>query len=96
MNCKLCKYREQILGFEAEVGLPQESHHHHVEGIGTGGDGHSGGHSHGGHHHHHDREHGHHHDKGHHHGHHPYPHADHPHGPAEHDRRLTERPMPQS
>ncbi len=35
MNCKLCKYREQILGFEAEKGLPQESHHHHVEGIGT-------------------------------------------------------------
>jgi sirohydrochlorin cobaltochelatase len=33
MNCQLCKYREQILGFEAEVGLPQESHHHHVEGI---------------------------------------------------------------
>lgn len=33
MNCSLCKYREQILGFEAEVGLPQESHHHHVEGI---------------------------------------------------------------
>jgi sirohydrochlorin cobaltochelatase len=33
MNCALCKYREQILGFEAEVGLPQESHHHHVEGI---------------------------------------------------------------
>ena len=41
MNCKLCKYREQILGFEAEVGLPQESHHHHVEGIGTGDRGHS-------------------------------------------------------
>ena len=39
MNCKLCKYREQVLGFEAEVGLPQESHHHHVEGIGTDGDG---------------------------------------------------------
>ncbi len=36
MNCALCKYREQILGFEAEVGLAQESHHHHVEGIGTG------------------------------------------------------------
>ena len=36
MNCKLCKYRKQILGFEAEKGLPQESHHHHVEGIGTG------------------------------------------------------------
>ena len=36
MNCKLCKYRERILGFETEKGLPQESHHHHVEGIGTG------------------------------------------------------------
>ncbi len=36
MNCKLCKYRDHILGFEAEVGLAQESHHHHVEGIGTG------------------------------------------------------------
>ena len=36
MNCKLCKYREQFLGFENEVGLRQESHHHHVEGIGTG------------------------------------------------------------
>ncbi len=33
MNCQMCKYREQILGFEAEIGLPQESHHHHVEGI---------------------------------------------------------------
>jgi sirohydrochlorin cobaltochelatase len=36
MNCALCKYREQVLGFEAEVGLSQESHHHHVEGIGGG------------------------------------------------------------
>jgi sirohydrochlorin cobaltochelatase len=36
MNCALCKYREQALGFEAEVGLRQESHHHHVEGIGGG------------------------------------------------------------
>ncbi len=35
MNCMLCKYREQILGFEDEVGLAQQSHHHHVEGIGT-------------------------------------------------------------
>ena len=87
MNCKLCKYREQILGFEAEVGLPQESHHHHVEGTGTGGHGHSHDHSHhdhshgDGHHHHHEHGHEHHHDSGHHHGHHPYPHADHPHGP---------------
>jgi sirohydrochlorin cobaltochelatase len=38
MNCQMCKYREQVLGFEAEVGLPQEGHHHHVEGIGTNKD----------------------------------------------------------
>lgn len=75
MNCQMCKYRTQVLGFEAEVGAPQESHHYHVEGIGTGDDlnldaaitatakGHSHGHSH------------------HHHGHAPYPHADHPLGP---------------
>ena len=46
MNCKLCKYRARILGFEAEVGLPQESHHHHVEGIGTGDHPPAGNHSH--------------------------------------------------
>ena len=72
MNCKLCKYRDQILGFEAEVGLAQESHHHHVEGIGTG----TGDHDHE-HEHSHDHSHGH--DHGH--GHHPYPHAEHPLGP---------------
>ncbi|WP_320675486.1 sirohydrochlorin chelatase [Prochlorococcus sp. MIT 1341] len=33
MNCALCKYRDKLLGFESEVGLPQESHHHHVEGL---------------------------------------------------------------
>jgi sirohydrochlorin cobaltochelatase len=33
MNCALCKYRAQVLGFEAEVGTPQHSHHHHVEGL---------------------------------------------------------------
>ncbi|WP_224002612.1 sirohydrochlorin chelatase [Aureimonas sp. SA4125] len=38
MNCQMCKYREQVLGFEAEVGLPQESHHHHVEGVGSSAD----------------------------------------------------------
>ena len=65
MNCQMCKYREQVLGFEAEVGLAQQSHHHHVEGIGTGD----------GHHHHGDHHHG---DHSHHH---PYPHADHPLGP---------------
>ncbi len=69
MNCKLCKYREQFLGFENEVGLRQESHHHHVEGIGTGNS-HSQEHVH-----------SHDHDHPHDHGHHPYPHADHPLGP---------------
>jgi len=83
MNCKLCKYRAQILGFEAEVGLPQESHHHHVEGIGTGNDAHSHGHSHGnGQHHEHDHHHGH---DGHHHGHaHHHGHDGHHHGHAHH------------
>ncbi len=76
MNCKLCKYREHILGFEAQVGLPQESHHHHVEGIGTG-KGNGQGHGHHDHAHGHDHGHGHSHD----HGHFPYPHADHPLGP---------------
>ncbi len=33
MNCSLCKYRAQVLGFEREVGAPQHSHHHHVEGL---------------------------------------------------------------
>jgi sirohydrochlorin cobaltochelatase len=33
MNCSLCKYRAQVLGFEMEVGAPQHSHHHHVEGL---------------------------------------------------------------
>lgn len=78
MNCQMCKYREQVLGFETEVGLPQESHHHHVEGIGSGEHTHED-HS---HHHHHHHDHVHAHDHGHDHGHHhPYPHADHPLGP---------------
>ncbi|HSK38701.1 MAG TPA: CbiX/SirB N-terminal domain-containing protein, partial [Arenibaculum sp.] len=74
MNCQMCKYRAQVLGFEAETGLAQESHHHHVEGIGTG-DGAPD------HHHHHHHDHSHDHDHHHHHHHHPYPHADHPLGP---------------
>jgi sirohydrochlorin cobaltochelatase len=87
MNCALCKYREQILGFEAEIGLPQESHHHHVEGIGSGAaaaapsvlhykpaTAHHHGHDHA-------HDHDHPHDHGHDHHHHPYPHADHPLGP---------------
>ncbi|MDP2622156.1 MAG: sirohydrochlorin chelatase [Hyphomicrobiales bacterium] len=36
MNCALCKYRDALPGFEAEVGLPQQSHHHHVEGLAAG------------------------------------------------------------
>ncbi len=95
MNCSMCKYREQVLGFESQVGMAQESHHHHVEGIGGGlencpcnGD---------------cdascrdeefcqkhglpftplpDHDHGHTHDQAHGHHHHPYPFADHPLGP---------------
>jgi sirohydrochlorin cobaltochelatase len=33
MNCQMCKYREQVVGFEHEVGAPQAGHHHHVRGI---------------------------------------------------------------
>ena len=33
MNCGLCKYRSDLLGFENEVGSVQTSHHHHFEGI---------------------------------------------------------------
>ena len=89
MNCSLCKYRAQVLGFETEVGAPQHSHHHHVEGLCescdlcenecTGAcqpDGVPvplGAHSPD-----HGHDHGHEH-KGHHHT--PYPHADHPLGP---------------
>ena len=32
MNCALCKYRSNVLGFESEVGYEQISHHDHVEG----------------------------------------------------------------
>jgi len=58
MNCSLCKYRTQIVGYEADAGAPQAGHHHHVRGIGTDAD------------HHHDHGH-HHHGNGHDH---PYPH----------------------
>ena len=87
MNCGLCKYREQVLGFEPEVGRRQESHHHHVEGIGTDADHdhyHHHDHDHG-HHHHHDHHHGNGHDHSHDYGHshnHYRAHPDHPHGPG--------------
>jgi sirohydrochlorin cobaltochelatase len=96
MNCSLCKYRAQVLGFEQEVGAPQHSHHHHVEGLVesctlcerecTGAcqpDGVPlplGRPSQA-----HDHAHGHDHD---HPGHAPYPHADHPLGP-----RTLRRPL---
>ena len=80
MNCSLCKYRSNVLGFESEVGLVQESHHHHVEGLKDACDlcemectgdcqpQESFNHTH-------SEEEGH--------GHHyPYPHADHPLGPV--------------
>lgn len=36
MNCALCKYRVQIVGFEQQVGTPQRAHHLKVRG--TAGD----------------------------------------------------------
>ncbi len=33
MNCQLCKYRTQIIGFEDEVGKEQTGHHLNVKGI---------------------------------------------------------------
>ncbi|MGH6932088.1 MAG: sirohydrochlorin chelatase [Dongiaceae bacterium] len=88
MNCQLCKYREQVIGFEAEVGLPQMSHHHHVEGIGTDAE-HEHHHDHDDDHDHdHDHDHPHVHDDHHHHGnghHPPHPHAGHRHGPGRRD-----------
>lgn len=67
MNCQMCHYREQIIGFESRQGTPQVGHHHHVRGIGTDADHdvyNSHAHDHG-HHHHHDHHHHHHHDHGH-------------------------------
>ncbi len=55
MNCQLCKYRTQIIGYEDAAGAAQTGHHHHVRGIGVGG---AGGAHHHGHEHRHD--HGHH------------------------------------
>ena len=97
MNCSQCKFREQVLGFEAEVGAAQESHHHHVEGIGGGmencpcnGDCDASCRAEDfckTHNlpftpvHAHNHEHDHSHDH-HDHHHHPYPHADHPLGPV--------------
>jgi sirohydrochlorin cobaltochelatase len=93
MNCQMCKYRTAVLGFEADVGAVQESHHHHVEGIGTTAtctycDGTCTGECKVGRYeivnHAHSQDHGHGHDHSHDDGHihAPYPHANHPLGPA--------------
>jgi len=89
MNCSLCKYRAQVLGFETDVGAPQHSHHHHVEGLCescdlcenecTGACQPDGVPVPVGSTPHHEHEHDHHHH--HHHHHTPYPHAEHPLGP---------------
>src|SRR5512134_1631708 len=54
MNCQLCKYREQVIGYERDQGAPQAGHHHHVRGIGAD---HAGGHHHADDHHHHGAHH---------------------------------------
>ncbi|MFO1113921.1 MAG: sirohydrochlorin chelatase [Rhodospirillales bacterium] len=78
MNCLLCKYREQVLGYEGDRGAPQVGHHFHVRGIGTDDDHHHDHDAHG--HHHHDHDHGHHHHHKHDHGHgHPHSHDHDPH-----------------
>jgi sirohydrochlorin cobaltochelatase len=67
MNCQLCKYREQIIGYEGDRGAPQAGHHHHVRGIGAEQDHHRDHHhphgdhpgNHPGHHHHHHSHHRH-------------------------------------
>jgi len=95
MNCALCKYRTQVLGFEAEVGRPQESHHHHVEGQGANAPGANVADcklcddfctgvcrlpEHQAHgHHHHHHHHHHDHGDGHDHGHHDHDHPHYPH-----------------
>jgi sirohydrochlorin cobaltochelatase len=97
MNCGLCKYRTHVLGFEAEIGLPQQSHHHHVEGIGTDADaaahdrhdhranGHHHNHDGHDHHHHHDgHDHHHHHGANGHDYHHPHHHDGHDHAHDHH------------
>lgn len=91
MDCSMCKYRQAIIEFEAEIGMPQSSHHHHVEGQGAQAPGSNVAacklcdtfctgvcrlDSE------HQHDHGHGHASDHHHHHHPiYPHAKHPLGP---------------
>ena len=39
MNCLLCKYREQVIRYEGDVGTAQAGHHQHVSATGTDGHG---------------------------------------------------------
>jgi sirohydrochlorin cobaltochelatase len=82
MNCRICKYRTQIIGYESEQGAPQQGHHHHVRGIGTDADHAPDQHAPAAHgHDHHDHDH-HAHDHAHHRGHdHGHGHGAHRHGP---------------
>jgi sirohydrochlorin cobaltochelatase len=43
MNCDLCKYRVRLLGREADLGVPQQGHHHHVRAGSHPGDDHDHG-----------------------------------------------------
>jgi sirohydrochlorin cobaltochelatase len=43
MSCDLCKYRVRLIGREADLGLPQEGHHHHARAGGVDGDDHMHG-----------------------------------------------------
>jgi sirohydrochlorin cobaltochelatase len=89
MNCQLCKYRTQILGYEADEGAPQAGHHHHVRGIGAAA-GHEHGHGHGqGHGHGHGQGHGQGQGQGHHHDHGEDHHHDHQHGHHHHAAKLN-------
>ena len=98
-TCVLCKYRAAVIGFEAEVGAVQESHHHHVEGQGASAPGSNVADctlcdsfctgecrlEMPGHHHHHGHDHAHGHDHGHGHGHdHGHHHHGHDHGHGHH------------
>ena len=80
MNCQMCKYRSAVLGFEADVGAVQESHHHHVEGLSAKSEGPFQIVNH-----HYDHGHSHAHDDGHTHA--IYPHANHPLGPKSMEKK---------
>ncbi len=103
-NCAMCKYRTQVLGFEAEVGAVQESHHHHVEGQGANAPGSNVAdcalcdtfctgecrlEAEGHHHHHHGDGDHHHHD---HHHDHDHQHAEYPHAKHPHGPESARKP----